>query len=152
MDNREAVTIAPVSAEDEADWRRLWAGYCAFYQVDLPEEVTAGTWARLLDPASPIHGLIARGEEGRALGLCNYVLHEGTWSLAPTCYLEDLFTDPAARGRGIGGALIRRLGALARAEGWRQVYWHTAEDNATARALYDKVTGGRDHFVRYVLR
>lgn len=146
------ITIAPVTAADEAEWRRLWAGYCAFYQVDLPEAVTAGTWTRILDPESPVHGLIARGPDGRGIGLCNYVLHENTWSLAPVCYLEDLFTDSAFRGKGIGRAMIQRLQALARAQGWRHVYWHTNEDNKTARALYDKVAGGRDPFVRYVLK
>ncbi|MFM2044637.1 MAG: hypothetical protein RLY86_3213 [Pseudomonadota bacterium] len=146
-----SLTLAPPTAADEADWRLLWDGYCRFYKVDLSAEVTAGTWARLLDPACPIHGLIARDGD-RALGFVNYVIHANTWSLAPVCYLEDLFTAPEARGRGVGRALIGRLGDLARAEGWRHVYWHTHDENATARALYDSLTGGRDSLVRYVLR
>ena len=41
--------------EDEPAWRRLWAGYCAFYEADVPEAVTAATWAKIFEPQSTIH-------------------------------------------------------------------------------------------------
>jgi len=148
----DGVTVAATGPADEADWRRLWAGYCAFYEVSLPEETVAEVWRRIVTPGEATSGLIARGADGRALGLCNYILHPNTWGTAPICYLEDLFTAPDARGRGVGRALIGRLVDLAREQGWSRVYWHTHEGNATARALYDKVAGGSDGFVRYVIR
>ena len=67
-----------------------------------------------------------------------------------TCYLEDLFVSPEARGSGAGRALIEAVLERARAHGWDKVYWHTREDNARARALYDSFTGA-DDFVRYVV-
>ncbi|HYC02287.1 MAG TPA: GNAT family N-acetyltransferase [Azospirillaceae bacterium] len=146
------VTITRTTPSDEADWRRLWADYCAFYEVSLPEATVAELWRRILDPKAPIKSLMARDGEGRALGFANYVLHPHTWSSATLCYLEDLFTDADARGRGVGRALIDRLVEIARAEGWGRVYWHTHEGNATARALYDKVAGGHDGFLRYTVR
>src|SRR5215510_5478598 len=48
----------PISA-DEAVWRRLWAAYNEFYQVDVPEPVTASTWRRMLDAAVPVVGRLA---------------------------------------------------------------------------------------------
>lgn len=147
------IVIAPAGPADEADWRRLFAAYCDFYRVSPPEETVAETWRRILDPGEPTKGLIARdGPGGAALGLTNYVLHQNTWSPRTDCYLEDLFTVPEARGRGVGRALIEQLVAIGREAGWRRVYWMTAEDNATARRLYDGVTGGRDGFVRYTVR
>ncbi len=147
------IVIAPAGPADEADWRRMFAGYCAFYRVDLAEATVAETWRRILDPAEPTHGLIARdGVGGPPLGLTNYILHQNTWSPLTDCYLEDLFTLPEARGRGVGRALIERLASMGRAAGWRRVYWLTAEDNTTARRLYDAVTGGRDGFIRYSMR
>lgn len=135
---------------DAAAWRRLWAGYLAFYGTALPEAVTAATWTRLLDPAAPIFGRVAeRGGDLAGFALC--VLHAGTWSLAPTCYLEDLYVDPHARGGGIGRALIADLVETARAQGWASLYWHTRSDNAAARRLYDTF-GRADGFVRYRLR
>jgi GNAT superfamily N-acetyltransferase len=56
-----------------------------------------------------------------------------------TCYLQDLFTVEAVRGRGIGRSLIEGVYAAARASGVKRVYWQTHESNAAGRLLYDKV-------------
>lgn len=143
IDVREAV------AADEPAWRELWAGYCRFYEVNVPEEVTARTWSRLLGDA-PMTCLVAV-EGGELVGFANYLLHASTWSSADTCYLEDLFVAPAARGRGAGRALVEALEARAREHGWRHVYWHTEHDNRPARALYDSFARA-DGYVRYVMR
>ncbi|MFG1425383.1 GNAT family N-acetyltransferase [Xanthobacter sp. VTT E-85242] len=132
---------------DEARWRDLWAGYTAFYETDVPEDVTAHTWARILDPASPISCRLAE-RAGEVVGFAVSVLHPGTWGHGPRCYLEDLFVDPRVRGGGIGRALIEDLITRGRAEGWTEVYWHTKASNATARRLYDTFTLA-DAFVRY---
>ncbi len=147
MGSAEALTVRDPRPDDEAAWRRLWAGYTAFYGVDVPEPVTAGTWTRILDPNSPVFARLADAG-GAAAGFAVCVLHEGTWSLEPLCYLEDLYVDPAARGRGIGAALIDDLVAMAGARGWSRVYWHTQADNMAARALYNRYTPA-DGFVRY---
>jgi GNAT superfamily N-acetyltransferase len=68
--------------------------------------------------------------------------------IGPTCYLEDLFTAEAARGRGVGRALIEAVYAQAKADGLTRVYWHTHESNATAMRLYDQVAE-RPGFVMY---
>ena len=133
---------------DEADWRRLWAGYLAFYRVELTEEVTADVWRRVLDPAAPLFCRVAAAEPGGVIGFAVCVMHAGTWSPAPVCYLEDLFVDPAARGAGAGAALIQDLIDRGQREGWRRLYWHTRADNRTARRLYDRFAAA-DGFVRY---
>ena len=53
--------------------------------------------------------------------------------------LQDLFTLPSERGRGVGRALIEAVYRQAAAAGSKRVYWHTQESNAPGRALYDKV-------------
>jgi len=87
---------------------------------------------------------------GDTVGLANYVLHPYTWGPAPVCYLEDLFVAPEARGAGVGRRLIEHLVEQARELGWARVYWHTREDNATARRLYDRF-GPADGFIRYTV-
>ncbi|QJE74108.1 GNAT family N-acetyltransferase [Aerophototrophica crusticola] len=146
------IRIAAATPADEADWRRLFAAYCAFYGVSPGEGTVAEVWRRIVTPGDSTKALVARDGQGRALGICNYVLHAYTWGTSAICYLEDLFTVPEARGQGVGRALIGTLVGMGREQGWDRVYWHTAEDNATARTLYDKVAGGRDGFVRYVIR
>lgn len=134
--------IRPVEPTDFERWLPLWEGYNAFYgrsgATALPAAITQTTWQRFLDPAEPVHALVA--ESGTALlGLVHYLYHRSTISLAPVCYLQDLFTTEASRGAGVGRALIAAVDEQAREAGSLRVYWHTHETNATARRLYDKV-------------
>lgn len=132
--------------DDEAAWRSLWAGYTAFFAAPVPDDVTAHTWRRILDPASPVFARLAVAER-RVIGFAVCVLHEGTWVRAPICYLEDLFVAADARGLGTGQALIEDLIALAGRHGWSRLYWHTEAANP-ARRLYDRFVPA-DSFVRY---
>ena len=139
--------IRPLAPADEGAWRRLWAGYLRFYRAELPEAVTAGTFARLLDPASDMGGLVAEDDSG-VIGICNWVLHASTWSDRPTCYLQDLYVDPAARGSGAAKALILACEGVAKDKGCFRLYWLTQEFNAPARSLYDTVAQ-RTSFIVY---
>jgi GNAT superfamily N-acetyltransferase len=132
---------------DEAAWRELWGGYTAFYRVDVPEDVTAALWLKLVTADADVRGLVAE-RDGRLVGLANYLFHPSTWSLKPTCYLEDLFVDPQARGSGAGKALILAVEAAARAADASRIYWHTQEYNAPARSLYDTLAP-RTSFIVY---
>ena len=143
------VEVRPARPDDERAWRVLWDGYCEFYEAEVPPEVTAATWRRLLEPEEPMEGLVAE-RDGEVVGFVNCVLHLTTWGTADACYLEDLFVSPAARGSGAGRALIEAVVERAKSRGWDKVYWHTREDNSRARALYDSFTQA-DDFVRYVV-
>jgi GNAT superfamily N-acetyltransferase len=143
-------SIRPATAADEAAWRAMWDGYCTFYEVDIPADVTNVTWKRILDPKSDVHAVLAFDERGTAVGLANYIIHPYTWSDQPACYLEDLFVAPEARGTGAGHALILHLFELSRSSGWSRLYWTTRETNATARRLYDRFSPA-DGFIRYTL-
>jgi GNAT superfamily N-acetyltransferase len=145
MTEQTAVIRDPTAA-DEAVWRELWAGYNAFYEANIPEAVTARTWQRMLDPASPIFGRIAI-VDATVVGFSVSLLHEGTWSIAPVCYLEDLFVAEKFRGLGFGRLLILDLVERAQTGGWSRLYWHTRADNP-ARRLYDEYANA-DDFVRY---
>ncbi len=144
------LTIRDATADDEAAWRRLWAGYLAFYEVDLAAGVTDRTWARLLDPASPLKARLAF-RDGHLDGFALHQHHPSSWVAGDDCYLEDLFVAETARGTGTGRALLDDLICLARATGWHRLYWHTDEGNARARALYDSFTKSDGH-IRYRLR
>jgi GNAT superfamily N-acetyltransferase len=143
------LVIRDPAPDDEGAWRVLWARYCAFYENSVPEAVTAGTWARILTPGSPLFGRIAQWK-GDVVGFTVSILHQGSWTLDPICYLEDLFVAPSARGHGIGRALIADLLGRAKERGWSRLYWHTRESNAPARRLYNEFATA-DDFVRYRL-
>jgi hypothetical protein len=86
--NRNSLVIRDPAQSDEADWRRLWAGYCSFYETNVPEAVTAATWKRMVTPGSRLFGRIAQMKEEIA-GFTISIIHEGSWTLYPICYLED---------------------------------------------------------------
>ena len=134
--------IRPVQAKDFAKWKPLWDGYNAFYgrkeETALPEPITTMTWSRFFDGYEPMHALVA--EQGdQLLGLAHFLFHRSTIALGPVCYLQDLFTAEAARGKGIGRALIEEVYRYAADAGSSRVYWNTHKTNATAIKLYDKV-------------
>ena len=139
--------IRAIEPTDRAAWTQLWKAYLAFYETTLPDEVYASTWSRLLDPSEPTWGALAL-RDGEPVGLVHWIYHRTNWTIADTCYLQDLFVAPEGRGRGIGSALIDHVAAVAAAEGSARVYWLTHESNATARALYDKVSQ-RSGFIQY---
>lgn len=139
--------VRDIAAKDAATWRGLWDGYCQFYQSVVPPATTDHTWRRLLDPISPIAGRVAEAD-GRVVGFSHCVMHEGTWATNPIGYLEDLFVDPAVRGKGIGRLLLQDLVDRGKRQGWEYLYWHTQSFNATARKLYDTFTLA-DDFVKY---
>lgn len=136
------LTIRPVTRADYAQWLPLWDGYNAFYgrhgATALDPAITAVTWARFFDAYEPMHALVAESD-GRLVGLVHYLFHRSTLAVAPYCYLHDLFTSEAARGKGVGRALIEAVYDTANKAGCPRVYWLTQETNATARLLYDKV-------------
>ena len=136
------VIVRPVRREDYDQWLPLWDGYNAFYgrsgPTALDPEITRTTWQRFFDHYEPVHALVAE-QDGNLLGLAHYLFHRMTTQIAPYCYLNDLFTSEAARGKGVGRALIEAVHAEARRTGSAHLYWLTHETNAAARTLYDKV-------------
>jgi len=141
--------VRRIEARDEPPWRELFAQYTRFYEREPDEAITRHVWSRIMDPAAPVHAIVAADGEG-VVGIANYLLHESTGAIAPVCYLQDLFVDPAMRGSGAGKALIDWLVAETAAQGWSRLYWSTKENNYRARALYDKYTP-HSGFLRYVL-
>jgi len=144
-----SIRVRPAEARDRSAWLALFRGYIEFYQASVAEEVVDTLWQRLMDgdEGFPVALLAVDGAD-RPLGLAHVLFHRSTWTQGWYCYLEDLFVDPRARGKGIGRALIEAVYAHADARGCSRTYWMTQESNATARALYDKVAT-KSPFVQY---
>lgn len=142
------IITRPVTLADKARWQPLFEGYQAFYEREgLPQEFYDTAFGRLL-LGTEVHGLVAEDETGRLLGLTHYLFHAHLWRPEGVCYLQDLFTAPEARGRGVGRALIEAVYAAADAAGRPAVYWLTQEFNYAGRMLYDRIAI-RSPFIRY---
>ena len=142
-----AVVVRELQAADFPQWAPLWAGYNTFYKRVLPDAVTQATWSRFFDKAEPVHALVAE-QNGELLGLVHYLFHRATAMIEMNCYLADLFTNEAARGKGVGKQLIEAVYDRARLAGCSRVYWQTHETNAVAQVLYNKVAE-RSGFIVY---
>ncbi|MFC4943698.1 GNAT family N-acetyltransferase [Pseudonocardia sp. GCM10023141] len=147
----DPVHIRPIERGDLEGWLPLWEGYNAFYgragDTALPASITQVTWQRFFDAYEPVHALVAETDRG-LVGLVHYLYHRSTTAIAPLCYLQDLFTNTATRGQGVGRALIAAVDEQARLAGSPRVYWHTHETNSIARRLYDQVAD-RPGFIMY---
>jgi GNAT superfamily N-acetyltransferase len=144
---KTSVEVRPLRAGERADWEPLWKGYQTFYKVVIPDATTAVTWARLHDPAEPMHVLGAY-VDGQLKGIVHYLFHRSSWTIGNYCYLQDLFVAEGVRNLGLGRALISAVEEHARAAGASRVYWLTHETNTDARALYDKLAE-RPGFIQY---
>jgi GNAT superfamily N-acetyltransferase len=132
-------TIVDLDSGHWEQWYPLWKGYLAFYRADLPEETTRSTFARLTGEDPTMFGLMAVDDHDQGIGLTHCVIHPTTWSDAPSCYLEDLFVAPTARGSDVGRALLEEAKQASIRRGADRLYWHTQSYNGRARSLYDLV-------------
>lgn len=141
------LVIRPLAARDRDSWQPLWRAYLAFYKTQVDGQVYDTTFARYADPDySDMRAWLA-WQGDAALGLAHAIAHPHGWRVAPVTYLQDLFTVPQARGRGVARALIDAVYADADAAGRPAVYWLTQTGNATARALYDRIATPTDFMV-----
>lgn len=138
----EQLIIRALKKDDFPKWKPLWDGYNAFYgraaETSLAPEITQTTWSRFFDSYEPMHAMVVE-RSGELLGMAHFLYHRSTTQIAPTCYLQDLYTKDQARGVGVGRALINAVYEEARTAGVSRVYWQTRDTNITAMRLYDKV-------------
>ena len=138
--------IRPLQNADYEIWLPLWDGNNLGTR---DEAVTAETWRRLMDAKSGVGGLAAFEGE-RMCGLVHYVLHPTTGAIAPVCYMQDLYVDPARRKKGIARALVQELVKIGNKEEWARLYWLAEADNKAAQALY-KTLGVKLNFTLHVM-
>ena len=140
-----APVVAPLEPADRREWQRLAEGYKAFYATPTTPDEYDAAWMRLM-AGDAVHGFGA-WLDGRLVGITHFLFHASTWA-ERVCYLQDLYTDEAARGRGVARALIDAVARDAVAQGATRLYWLTQAHNTAARALYDRVAEHRG-FIRY---
>lgn len=133
--------IRRLQRADFQQWRGLWDGYNRFYERtgSITDEITETTFGRFFDAYEPMHAAVAVDAAGDLIGFVDYIFHRNTAMVGPVCYLQDLFTSEAARGKGVGKALIEATYDAARKVGSPRVYWQTHETNVTAQRLYNAV-------------
>ncbi len=145
-----AVVVRPVEPADHDAWERLFHAYRTFYEEDVDQAVVDRVWDWIHDETNEVNALVAV-LDGEVVGFAHHREFATPAAGRRGLYLDDLFTEPDLRGKGVGRALISRLAELARERGLYKVRWITAADNATAQRLYDDLAE-RTTWVTYDLR
>ncbi|MBF9336462.1 GNAT family N-acetyltransferase [Microbacterium lacticum] len=138
MHSTTDVVVRPVASEDEVAWKRLYHGYRDFYKLSRDEEIVNRVWEWVTNGQYSIQGLLVADGDGNAIGLANIRAFARPSSGSMGIYLDDLYTDPAFRGRGAATALLREVRQIAGAQDATVVRWITSADNTTARSVYDQ--------------
>ena len=115
------------------------AARCALSEEDLARHCFA-------EPPL-IHALVAEDETA----LCGYLIYYrifDTEAAAVGLWMADLYVEPAARGQGIGRALLAALADACEARGAGFVAWQVMAENRSAQAFYDRY-GERDPCLSY---
>ena len=96
--------------------------------------------------------LIAETDDGQAVGFALFFHNFSTFLGRPGIYLEDLFVRPAARGHGLGKALLVELARLARARDCGRIEWAVLDWNEPSIAFYRSLGATpKDEWVLYRL-
>lgn len=140
-----AGSISTVTESDLPDLLPLMRGYCDFYEVaPSDDDLLAMSRVLIADPEREGFQLIARHQDGQAIGFATVFWTWSTLSAARIGVMNDLFVATEARGGGSADALIGECVRLVRERGGKSIEWQTAYDNHRAQAVYDRVGGERD--------
>ena len=155
----KSVEIAPLRTPAELEeLLPAIADYQRFYGVEeIDEGRNRGFFARFLSPSDDGMILTVRSGgggtagAGELLGYACLYWHLSSLAAAETVLMNDLFVLEAARGKGVGRALIEASAAVARERGAHSLEWATAPDNTRAQALYDSTGATRETWLSYEL-
>jgi len=137
--------IRTVTEADLPELLPLMRGYCDFYEVDPSDEALVEmSRALIADPAKEGLQVIARDDDGRAVGFATIFWTWSTLSASRVGVMNDLFVDVSARGSGVAEDLIDACAERCRERGVTELDWTTAHDNQRAQKLYDRIGARRD--------
>ncbi len=128
---------APAEAEQVA---RLLVEFRDHYGRDWPSEnaFLAGVERLMEDPGTEFL-LGSPGADASPAGVCALRYRYGLWHAADDCWLEDLYVQAGARGRGLGAALVDAAKERARARGCRRIELDVSDQNPGAWELYERL-------------
>lgn len=125
---------SPYDADDVA---RLMIGFRNHNGLDWPSDnAFAASVERLLERGEAEFLLAAASDDDPAAGVCQLRYRHSVWTAREDCWIEDVFVEQAARGAGLGRALVEAAFERATLRGCRRIELDVLLDNEPALALY----------------
>jgi len=100
--------------------------------VEVTPEILRG---QMESDDPPFECLLAE-EDGAPVGFALFFRNYSSWRGRPGLFLEDLFVPERHRRKGVAGALLKRLAAIAMARGYGRMEWSVLNWNTPAHAFY----------------
>jgi GNAT superfamily N-acetyltransferase len=142
-----------VAEGDLGELLSLMRGYCDFYEVaPSDDDLLALSRALLADPEREGIQLIARDDDGRAIGFATIFWSWSTLQTGRLAVMNDLFVASDARGTGAAEALIAACRDEARERDADWLAWQTGKANLRAQRVYERVGAERAEWIDYGLR
>jgi len=146
----QGVEIRPARADEIEEMLPLIRAYCEFYETEPNDDGLRRMFETLINDPSQGAVFIAR-DGGSAVAFATLDWKWSSLKAARIGYLEDLFVDPEARGRGIADALIEVCADRCRELGMPAMQWLTAPDNHRAQRVYDRTEAESGTYLEYDL-
>jgi GNAT superfamily N-acetyltransferase len=120
-------------------------------EADAPPLTIAHFEKYYVNVHAPMRLLLAVHER-RVVGMISWTLTHELYSSDIRVYISDVSVDFAARGRGVGTALMAEVQAWARAHNATKLGWEVWHRNVSAKAFYQQLGATIDHeAIPYVL-
>jgi GNAT superfamily N-acetyltransferase len=116
-------------------------GLAAYERAADAVRVTGSEIREQMASSDPPFECLLAEYESEAVGFALFFRNYSTWTGRCGLYLEDLFVREEYRGRGVGGALMRRLREIAVQRGWERMDWTVLDWNTSAQNFYREQGG-----------
>ena len=133
------VTLRPATPDDVATILRFVQDLAAFEREPDAVEATEAMLSEALFGPQPAAEAVIAEEAGAPVGFALFFHNFSTWKGRRGLYLEDLYVTPVARGRGVGGALLRYLAGIAVERNCARFEWAVLDWNVDAIAVYRRM-------------
>ena len=135
-DSKTPHVLRPAARADLPAIVGLIGELAEFEKLSHLVEVRPDTLEPHLFGPRPVAEAVVAEVGGQVVGFALFFTNFSTFLARPGLYLEDLYVQPAHRGRGLGKALLEHLGALAVERGCGRFEWSVLDWNANAIRFY----------------
>jgi GNAT superfamily N-acetyltransferase len=128
--------IRPATPEDVSTVCRLIRGLAEYERLTQVLDLDEVRLREHLFGPRPVAETLLAEEAGAAVGYALFFPTYGTFRCRPALYLEDLFVEPAHRGKGHGKALLAAVARAAVERGCARLEWTVLDWNEPAIRFY----------------
>ena len=139
MTHPDSITVLPATPADVPTILALIRELAEYERLLDKVVATESSLRRDLFGPRPIVEVLMGRLGGEPVGYALFFHNYSTFLARPGIYLEDVFVKPAARGKGVGKALLRAVARSARDRGCGRMEWSVLNWNTPAIEFYESL-------------